>query len=75
MPEDTEIALIGLTLDCCILCAAQEFNFRGYKVNIVREAVDVYSGEQDEKVALFKTPVGNWAGAMGWEEVQQRLNA
>lgn len=72
-PEDTEVVLVGLTLDCCVLCTAQEFNFRGYKVKILKEAVDTYSGEQSEKEALCKTPVENWADVINWEEVQRLL--
>jgi len=73
-PEDTEVVLVGLTLDCCVLCTAQEFNFRGYKVKILKEAVDTYSGEQEEKEALCKNPVGNWANVINWEEYQQLLS-
>ena len=62
--------MVGLTLDCCVLCTAQEFNFRGYKVKILKEAVDAYSGEQNEKETLCKTPVENWADVINWEEAQ-----
>jgi nicotinamidase-related amidase len=72
-PDDTEILLIGLTFDCCVLCTAQEFNFRGYKVKILKEAVDAYSGTSDEKEALCKTPVENWADVITWEEAQRLL--
>ena len=73
-PEDTEVVLVGLTLDCCVLCTAQEFNFRGYKVKILKEAVDAYSGEQSEKEALCKTPVENWADVIDWKEAQKLLS-
>lgn len=72
-PEDTEVVLVGLTLDCCVLCTAQELNFRGYKVKILKEAVDAYSGEQSEKEALCKTPVENWADVITWKEAQRLL--
>lgn len=72
-PEDTDVVLIGLTLDCCVLCTAQEFDFRGYKVKILKEAVDAYSGSSDEKEALCKTPIKNWADVINWKEVQQLL--
>ncbi len=71
--EDTEVVLVGLTLDCCVLCTAQEFNFRGYKVKILKEAVDAYSGEHSEKEALCKTPVENWSDVINWEEAQRLL--
>ena len=72
-PEDSEVVLVGLTLDCCVLCTAQEFSFRGYKVKILKEAVDAYSGEETEKESLCKTPVENWADVINWEEAQQLL--
>lgn len=70
-PDETEILLIGLTLDCCVLCAAQEFNFRGYKVGILKEAVDTYSGIESEKELLYRTPVGNWADLITWDELRR----
>lgn len=72
-PDKTEILLIGLTLDCCVLCAAQEFAFRGYKVRILKEAVDAHSGSSDEKEILCKTPIENWAQVVHWQEAQQLL--
>lgn len=70
-PEDIEVILIGLTLDCCVLCTAQEFNFRGYRVKILKEAVDAYSGKQIDKESLCTTPIRNWADVMDWEELQR----
>lgn len=72
-PENTEVILVGLTLDCCVLCTAQEFNFRGYKVKILKEAVDAYSGEETEKESLCRTPVENWSDVINWEEAQRIL--
>ena len=72
-PNETEILLIGLTLDCCVLCAAQEFSFRGYKVKILKEAVDSYSGRPEDKEALGKTPVRNWADMITWDESQRLI--
>ncbi|MCK6462204.1 MAG: isochorismatase family protein [Candidatus Pacebacteria bacterium] len=72
--DDTGILLIGLTLDCCVLCAAQEFNFRGYEVKILKEAVDVYTGSLEEKETICKTPVGNWADVITWEEAKRLLS-
>lgn len=44
-----KVVLFGLTSDCCVLSTAQELDWRGYKVLILKEAVDNYSGDQDEK--------------------------
>lgn len=72
-PEETEILLVGLTLDCCVLCSAQEFGARGYKVKIIKEAVDTFSGDQVEKELLYKTPLYNWAEVVSWEEVRDSI--
>lgn len=72
-PEDTELALIGLTVDCCVLCTAQELSFRGYGVKIIKEAVDTYSGSQEEKEAICKSPAGNWAETVSWEDYKLNL--
>jgi nicotinamidase-related amidase len=67
--ENSELLLIGLTLDCCVLCTAQELFFRGYRVSFVTEAVDTYNGSQEDKLALFTTPLVNWGGAVSWQEI------
>jgi nicotinamidase-related amidase len=72
-PEETEILLVGLTLDCCVLCSAQEFRARGYKVKIIKDAVDTFSGDQTEKESLCKTPLYNWAEVVSWEEVKDSI--
>jgi nicotinamidase-related amidase len=74
-PDEVAILLIGLTLDCCVLCTAQELSFRGYTVKILKEAVDVYSGNQDEKEMLCKAPIENWAEVITWKEAQLSFDA
>lgn len=66
--EADEIVLIGLTLDCCVLCAAQALHFRGYRVRFLVEAVDSYSGSQQEKLALLECPLRNWGRPLAWAE-------
>ena len=73
-PDDIAVLLIGLTLDCCVLCAAQEFRLRGYKVRILKEAVDAYSGSSEEKEILCRMPVKNWGDVITWEEAQRLLS-
>jgi len=71
-PQDAgEIILIGLTLDCCVLCTAQELSFRGYKVKFLVEAVDTYNGSLNEKQAMFKTPHANWGQPISWNEFRE----
>lgn len=73
-PKEVQIILFGLTLDCCVLCVAQEFDFRGYGVKILNEAVDVYSGNQDEKKNLFGNQVLNWwAKKISWSGLRKKL--
>ena len=72
-PENnTPLVLIGLTLDCCLLCTAQELFFRGYRVEFLLEAVDTYSGSQEEKHSLFNTPLANWGRVVSWQEIRER---
>ncbi|MCA9353623.1 isochorismatase family protein [Candidatus Nomurabacteria bacterium] len=72
--EKNKIVLIGLTLDCCVLSTAQDLTFRGYDVYVLSEAVDVYSGNQEEKEYLLKNvPVKNWADPMLFEEFKNEI--
>ncbi len=74
-PNDVdEVVLIGLTVDCCVLCTAQELDFRGYNVKILKEAVDVYSGNPQEKEMIINNyPLKNWANVITWDELQKSL--
>ncbi|MBU1419894.1 MAG: isochorismatase family protein [Proteobacteria bacterium] len=72
-PDNSKpIVLIGLTLDCCVLCTAQELFFRGYRVEFLTEAVDTYCGSQEEKHSLFRVPLANWGKAVSWQEIKER---
>ena len=73
-PEEAgEVVLIGLTLDCCVLCTAQELAFRGYAVRFLAEGVDSYNGTAAEKEALLKVPLTNWGLPISWEELRAWL--
>lgn len=74
-PEEVEmVILIGLTLDCCVLCTSQELNFRGYNVRILAEATDTYSGDQNEKKKLLNdSPLLNWADPITFEELKEAI--
>jgi nicotinamidase-related amidase len=69
--ENIEIHLIGLTLDCCVLCTAQELFFRGYQVKFLVEALDTYNGSHAEKHSLFATPLANWGRSVSWQEIKE----
>jgi nicotinamidase-related amidase len=73
--QGLEVALIGLTLDCCVLSTAQELYYRGYKPLYVIEAVDSYSGMQDEKNFLFKTPLSMWGAPIAWGDLLGKVPA
>lgn len=70
--EDSEIILIGLTIDCCVLSVLEELRYRGYQPGVLREGVDTYSGDPQEKEFLMKKVVPYWGRAVGWEEVRER---
>lgn len=73
-PGQTTVVLVGLTLDCCVLCTAQELSFRGYEVRVLEEATDTFSGDQQEKKQiLHNPPLSNWAGTITWNTLQKKL--
>lgn len=80
--SSNEIVLMGLTLDCCVLCTAQQLYYRGYNVKILKEACDVYDPESakknikndiDYKEFLFCTTHGMWSKPITWKELSQQL--
>ena len=73
--EADQVILIGLTIDCCVLCTAQELTWRGYNVKILKEGVDVYSGNPKEKeLILNNPPLLNWANVISWDELKKLVN-
>jgi len=69
------IVLFGLTIDCCVFSTAQELSWRGYKVKILTEGVDTYSGDLKEKeYILNNAPLDNWAKPISWKELRKVLN-
>lgn len=73
-PETTRPVLFGLTIDCCVMSAVQEFRWRGFEPIVIREAVDHASGkEEDKNIVLEKTAVSWWSYVMGWEELKAHL--
>jgi len=73
--EHNPIVLVGLTLDCCVLCTAQELFFRGYQVEFLVDAVDTYNGNQEEKQFLFQGPLVNWGRPVSWQEMWNRTTS
>lgn len=62
------VVLIGLTIDWCVFCAAQELRWRGYEVRILTEGTDAVGGDEAYKhQILTRSPLLNWAGVIAWE--------
>jgi nicotinamidase-related amidase len=72
-PDQATVVLIGLTLDYCVLCTAQEFRFRGYDIRVLMEGVDTYEGTAEEKDTLLASVVQNWAKAITFDELKHLL--
>lgn len=74
-PKNSDlVVLVGLTLDCCVLCTSQELKFRGYSVKILVEGVDVYSGKSIEKKRIMDNyPLSNWAKSISWGKLKSIL--
>jgi len=68
-PDETEVILIGLTVDCCLLCTAQELTWRGYTVKILKEATDPVGGSEEyKKQIITSSPLLNWASVIDWKQ-------
>lgn len=74
-PEDSEgVVLTGLTLDWCLLCTSTELTFRGYKVQILKEATDTHLGDlQVKELICANPPLTNFAKIINWDEFQSNL--
>ncbi len=69
------IVLFGLTLDCCVFCVAQQLNFRGYRVLILEEGTDTFSGDQPEKKRIISyPPLTNWARPIAWNILRAKFH-
>ena len=75
-PGDATMILYGLTLDCCVLCTAQELSFRGYEVYVLKEGTDTRSGDPDQKGYLLSNPpLQFWAKTIRWDDLKEHLRA
>jgi nicotinamidase-related amidase len=74
-PDTTRVAIIGLTLDRCVLSTAHELYMRGYEVLVLEEATDPYTGDQSEKETLLRgSIVNNWSHPILWEVLKRELS-
>lgn len=75
-PGEVSVVLFGLTLDRCVLCTAQELYLRGYKVKILEEATDPYSGDPVEKSTMLRSAlINNWSTPIAWKQLKATLEA
>jgi len=71
-PNEVIPVIFGLTIDCCVLSAVQEFRWRGYEPVVIKEAVYHASGkEEDKKAVLEKTAIRWWASVKSWEDFKK----
>ena len=74
LPSETAITLIGLTLDCCVLCTAQQLYFRGYKVYFLEEGVDLSDPTQLDKHKILRNNIFiKWANPINWQNLSKIL--
>ncbi len=71
--EVSAVVLIGLTLDCCVMCTGQELSYRAYPVRFLIEGVDAFSGDPLEKASLLKTPLSNWGEGLSWDRFREMV--
>jgi hypothetical protein len=67
--DDAEVILVGLTVDGCVLSALQELRYMGYRVRVLAEAVDTYSGDAWEKNFLLEKVIPYWGQPVGWGQL------
>jgi nicotinamidase-related amidase len=72
--KESEILLIGLTIDCCVLSVLEELRYRGYQASVLNEGVDTYSGDAEEKDFLMKKVVPYWGTSVGWEQIKSKYH-
>jgi nicotinamidase-related amidase len=73
MPGEVIPVVFGLTVDCCVLCVAQELFWRGYETLILKEGVDCPSGKAEDRDTVLQTTVSNWAKAVDWQQLKSVL--
>lgn len=74
-PEKVDlVVLFGLTMDCCVLCTAQELKYRGYNVKMLYEATDPMKNDKEYKILLVTdSPLLVWSGVIHFEELENLL--
>lgn len=75
LPDKVRPILIGETIDCCVLAAAQELSWNGYAPMVLREAVDHASGKVRDRDKVLALVIKNWAEVIEWKDLKRLLNA
>lgn len=75
-PEETQIILFGLTLDCCVFATAQELDWRAYKVFVLKEATDTAHADMEQKDFILSnvSNLKNWAKVISFYELDNLLD-
>jgi nicotinamidase-related amidase len=68
-PGQVVPVVFGLTIDCCVLCVAQELFWHGYEPVVLREGVDAPSGRPEDRDVILATTVQNWAKVLEWRDL------
>ena len=66
---DQAIILVGLMLEICVLSTLQELKYRGYRVKVLFEGVDTYTGTEEHKQLLVATLFPFWGQAITWQDL------
>jgi len=65
------VILMGVSLDCCVLCVAQEMYFRGYNINFLYEGVDFSFQKSIIKDNFIHEFVSVWGKVVYWQEIKE----
>ena len=62
-------------MDCCVLCTAQELNYRGYNVKILYEAVDSMdpTNEEYKRQLSEKSSILTWTSFITFDELKKLI--
>ena len=68
--EIDSVVVFGLTADCCVLAAVQEFRWRGFDVRVLVEGTDLrHGGRIEKKQFLTSPPFTFWGSSINYNEL------
>jgi nicotinamidase-related amidase len=57
-------------LEICVLSTLQELKYRGYRVKVLVEGVDTFSGDVEQKRLFCATLFPFWGKAITWSDLK-----